>query len=147
MNDRAAKNLICDSLNIDQYQELTHELVLRNDTSGISYLENHLINITELREDSVCITLPKNICQAGHNLSLAIFQGKPKKKLVKFPPPESVDSISLIGKVVFIDEIDEKNVIIEVKFSQYKSGEWKIILQKYIEQQEKITALSEAVKK
>ena len=147
MNDRAAKNLICDSLNIDQYQELTHELVLRNDTSGISYLENQLINITELREDSVCIILPKNICQVGHNLSLAIFQGKPKRKVVKFPPPESVDSISLIGKVVFIGGIDEENVIIEVKFSQYKLEEWKVILQKYMDQQQKISSLTEAVKK
>ncbi|WP_290734601.1 hypothetical protein [Halobacteriovorax sp. JY17] len=148
MNDRAAKkNLISDSLNFEQYQELSHDLVLRNDTSGVSYLESQLINITELREDSVCITLPKNICQSGHNLTLAIFLGRLKKKLQKFPPPESIESITLIGKVIDLSQVDEDQVLIEVKFSQYKTNEWKSIITKYIEQQDKITSLVEEVKK
>ncbi|WP_417336016.1 hypothetical protein [Halobacteriovorax marinus] len=147
MKENAANKIsLSDSLDLNQYQELNYGVVLRNDTSGISFLSAQFIRINELREDSVCICIPKNLCQVGHNLSLAFFKVTPKR-IVKFPTPENQESITIIGKVIDQQVADEEKVYIEVKFTQYKDNEWNTILNDYREKQEGITSVIEEVKK
>ncbi|CBW25573.1 hypothetical protein BMS_0667 [Halobacteriovorax marinus SJ] len=147
MNENAAKKIsLSDSLDLKQYQELNYGVVLRNDTSGISFLSAQFIKINELREDSVCLCIPKNLCQTGHNLSIAFFKETPKR-IVKFPTPENQESITIIGKVIDQQVADEEKIYIEVKFTQYKANEWNEILNAYLKKQEGITSLIEEVKK
>lgn len=147
MNKEAANKIqLSNALDVEEYKEMSHQIVVRNDTSGISYLEYSQISINELRDDSICITLPKNICQKGHGLTLAIYSSTPKK-VQKFPTSEAREVTSIIGKVIDLSPNGEDKVLIEIKFTQYKANEWSKIAQAYIKQQENISSLIDEVKK
>lgn len=146
-NKSALKTVLSDALEEKQYKELNHDIVLRNDTSGVSYFEFRFIKINELRDDSICISLPKNICQKGHNLTLVLFDTRPVKKISKFPPPETKGAITIIGKVIDLSKNGEDKVLVEIKFTQFKQNEWLQIVESYTGQQSDISSLIEEVKK
>ncbi|WP_372656145.1 hypothetical protein [Halobacteriovorax sp.] len=141
------KAVLSDALEENQYKELNHDIVLRNDTSGVSYFEYKFIKINELRDDSICISLPKNVCQKGHNLSLVIYDTRPVKKITKFPPPDTKGSITIIGKVIELYPNGDDRVLVEIKFTQFKPNEWLKVVESYTGQQNNISSLIEEVKK
>ncbi len=143
----AIKTILSDALKENKYQELSHDLILRNDTSGTSYFEYKNIKINELRDDSICISLPKNICQKGHNLTLVIFEVTPTQKISKLPTPEDKGSITVLGKVIDLFENGKNKVLIEIKFTQYKIDEWQRIVESYTGKQSSISSFIEEVKK
>lgn len=146
-NSAAKKTLVSNLLNENDYKELGHSIVLRNDTSGISFLDSKKVSIIELREDSICITLPKNICQVGHNITFILFRSPIKKELKKFPNLDNTKGFPILGKVIELEIDDDEKVRIEVKFTQFKEEEWKKIINLYREQQNKISNLISLVKR
>jgi hypothetical protein len=147
MSKSAAKQtLVSDFLNEDDYKELGHSLVLRNDTSGISFLDSSSISIVELKEDSLCLKLPENICQMGHVLTFIIFTSPLKKKFQKFPNIDTTKGLPIIGKVIELEKVND-SILIELKFTQFKEKAWLKIIGQYKEQQGKIESLISEVKK
>jgi hypothetical protein len=146
MNSAAKKTLVSTLLNEDDYKELGHSIVLRNDTSGISFLDSKKLIVKELREESICISIPKNICQVGHIITFILFRSPLKKEFKKFPNLDSTKGLPIIGKVIEL-ESESENVLIEIKFTQFKEQEWNKVISLYREQQAKISNLISLVKK
>ncbi|OUR98528.1 hypothetical protein A9Q84_03705 [Halobacteriovorax marinus] len=144
--DAAKQNLLSELLNQEDYKELGHSILLRNDTSGTSFLDYKSITIRELKEDSLCLELPKNVCQNGHSLTLIFFSSPLKTLIGKFPSVDSTSGIPIIGKVIE-HLINEEKVNIEIKFTQYKPTLWNSLLETYEAQQRKISSLISKVKK
>ena len=119
----AKKTLLSDYLRENDYKELGHSIILRNDTSGVSYLKFDDIQINELKEDSICLSLPKNICQLGHNITFIIYDSPLKNVFKKFPNIDTTNGLPIIGKVIEF-EIDNYMVHIELKFTQFKEQSW-----------------------
>ncbi|WP_127718127.1 hypothetical protein [Halobacteriovorax sp. HLS] len=145
-NDATKKTLLSDYLNENDYKELGHSIILRNDTSGVSYLQFEDIQITELKIDSICLSLPRNICQLGHNITFIIYDSPLKKVFKKFPNIDTTNGLPIIGKVVEF-EVDDELVHIELKFTQFKEHSWNEIKGDYEQQQIRISTLISEVKK
>lgn len=145
-NNAAKKTLLSDYLNENDYKELGHSIILRNDTSGVSYLHFEDIQITELKTDSICLSLPRNICQLGHNITFIIYDSPLKKVFKKFPNIDTTNGLPIIGKVIEF-EVDEELVHIELKFTQFKENSWNEIKGDYEKQQIRISTLISEVKK
>ncbi len=145
-NNAPKKTLLSDFLNEDDYKELGHSIVLRNDTSGISFLNSENISILELKEDSLCLKLPANTCQKGHGMTFILFRSLLKKKFSKFPNIDSTKGLPLIGKVIEYDKSGDY-IFIELKFTQFNEKAWSKVIGQYKNQQEKIESLIAEVKK
>lgn len=145
-NNAAKKTLVSNFLNEDDYKELRHSLVLRNDTSGISLLDSTEVSITELKEDSMCLKLPASACQKGHVLTFIIFTAPLKKKFSKFPNIDTTIGLPIIGKVIEYEKVENFSYI-EIKFTQYKRPAWEKLLEQYRKQQQRIQSLVSEVKK
>lgn len=145
-NDPDKQDYLGDLLKQEDYQELHHSLLLRNDTSGISFLDYELISIKEFKTDSLCLEIPKNVCQKGHNLTLIFLESPVRTNFKKFPNIDNTDGVPIMGKVIE-HLMEEDSVHVEIKFTQYKPLLWQDILKKYEERQKKVSSLIKEVKR
>lgn len=135
--------LLSHLISTDDFHDLSHSVILRNNTSGILIAENKSVSILEFKPDGIILKCPENCCVVTHALSLFIMEDKLFKKLKRVPDDGKIrGSVELLGRVV---EIEKKKGfwVLDINFTQYDVKEWKKFYEVYLKHQEKITELAD----
>lgn len=137
--------LISDYIKPKNFSRCEHYIYLRNETSSTSFAIPEKIKIIELLEKGLTLELPKNICQAGHNLTLFFVPNTKRDYKIKVPTLGHIKEaeFEIIGKIEKISAIENESEFISahISFTQYNVKMWKKLLQKHSDNQNDINQL------
>lgn len=122
----------------EDFKQVKHFVLFKNNTSGTSVLNPKLITIGELSDDTITLQVPRNSCVKGHNVTLFIFKA-PLSMSLKRRIKKGIykDAVELLGKVTKQWD-DSYGMYINIEFTQFDESEWKKIVKSYADAQNAI---------
>lgn len=137
---KSSKNL-GDKVTISQFRELKHNILLKNNTSQTEIVDPSAVQLIELDERFVVLSLPLNSCGLGHLLSLYIYDHPMKQRIKKLPREVTANQRVISGRVQEINKLEEGlNTTVEITSSV---DEWKKVIKLYVDHQSNISNLFE----
>ena len=137
--------LISDSIKNNDFINLKHIILIRNNTSGTEIVNPDIVSVIEFFNDGISISMPKNSCREAHMLHLFIFSKDLKKQIRTLPESGGIKgSLEVIGKVykINMEENSDAMMTVFIEFNQYDVDLWKSFVSKYLKHQEQIDRFS-----
>jgi len=130
--------LLSKILRLDDFEQIKHAIVLKNDTSGTEILNPDLITIGEIKLTGICLELPVNSVGNNHSLTLFIYNSPVTADVRKnIKSKKFRGSLQVIGKVKHVEN-EEETQCIEIEFTQFDPKQWKAFYNKYTQAQDSI---------
>ncbi|MGB0454335.1 MAG: hypothetical protein ACPGJV_11545 [Bacteriovoracaceae bacterium] len=116
---RMLKTGLADKINLDDFKTLKHYMVMKNETSSTPFLDANAFEFQGIADNMFYFLSPKNTCNHGHHLQVALLPKKPKRPFAHFPNEQgNQTAIFLVGKVTEIDNLSAEKMIIHLKIGQ-----------------------------
>ncbi|MFW5872145.1 MAG: hypothetical protein ACOCUT_03475 [bacterium] len=116
----------------EDFDIVTHFLIVHNETSGTNVLDYRKVMFLEVQPASCIFTMPKGGCTTGHMLTLYISEDKKAVTLKHSPSGKGIPgAIAITGKVVKTAEINARFIAVHLNFTQFVAQEWSQIQQIY----------------
>ncbi|MBL6989509.1 MAG: hypothetical protein ISR65_07010 [Bacteriovoracaceae bacterium] len=138
---KTKETLISENVDATCFKPVKHVVLLRNDTSGTTILDEHAVCLVELGSKHIVITVPEHSCQASHTLTLFLLKYPLKTKIKALPVfgRHIKSALEVMGKVVNIIKVkDSKLWSLEIEFTQYDQLQWSKLIKVYQKRQNSI---------
>ncbi len=123
---------------LNSFKSLKTQVSAKNETSGMTFQSpRYSLDLLEFDENSVTLSLPKNSCAEGQNLSFELILERPGESMIRF------DST---GKVLEVERSGDGSLRVKVELVQYDERAWREFLKTYENKQKQINEFIQAAK-